>query len=80
MPIPEDLGKNEIRKSKKVYIGGESHALEHFKRRLTIEAEAFMNGSFLPNRRNPVSAKLRKMCRYFSFLYTFRSYFVRPRV
>ncbi len=53
MPKPEDFGRTPDPGNNKIYIGGESQALEHLKRRLEIEADAFMNGSFLPNRRNP---------------------------
>ena len=37
----------------KIYIGGESHALEHLQKRLNVEFNAFVSNSFLPNRRNP---------------------------
>ena len=39
--------------TKKVYIGGETHALEHLQKRLNVELTAFVSNSFLPNRRNP---------------------------
>ena len=39
--------------TQKVYIGGETHALEHLQKRLNVELTAFVSNSFLPNRRNP---------------------------
>ena len=33
--------------------GGERTALKYFNRRMTLEKEAFLDGSFLPNRRDP---------------------------
>ena len=37
----------------RVYHGGESHAISHLEKRLCEEFKAFMDNSFLPNRRNP---------------------------
>jgi hypothetical protein len=33
--------------------GGETHALKFFMKRIHSEKEAFLDGSFLPNRRDP---------------------------
>jgi hypothetical protein len=33
--------------------GGETHALKFFLKRIHSEKEAFLDGSFLPNRRDP---------------------------
>jgi len=52
IPTPEDLGFVH-NGEKKVYQGGERKALKHFNRRVEIEKEAFLDGSFLPNRRDP---------------------------
>ena len=35
------------------YFSGESNALSHLEKRLSDELKAFMENSFLPNRRNP---------------------------
>jgi len=54
VPTPEDLGKfTEGDVCHKVYKGGESRALKYFHSRMLHEQDAFIRGSFLPNRRNP---------------------------
>eukprot|EP00088_Acartia_fossae_P070001 TRINITY_DN925_c0_g1_i7.p1 TRINITY_DN925_c0_g1~~TRINITY_DN925_c0_g1_i7.p1 ORF type:complete len:539 (+),score=169.43 TRINITY_DN925_c0_g1_i7:322-1938(+) len=52
VPTPETLGfvKNG---ECKVYGGGELKALKFFNQRVQFEKEAFLDGSFLPNRRDP---------------------------
>jgi len=52
VPTPETLGfiKNG---EKKIYGGGETKALKFFNQRVQFEKEAFLDGSFLPNRRDP---------------------------
>lgn len=54
-PSCEDIGfvKDPNVASKKIYIGGESQALAHFEKRFSVELKAFLENSFLPNRRNP---------------------------
>lgn len=52
-PKCEDVGVTKTHETKKVYIGGETHALEHLQKRLNVELTAFVSNSFLPNRRNP---------------------------
>ena len=42
-----------VHATNKIYIGGESHALQHLQKRLGVELTAFVSNSFLPNRRNP---------------------------
>jgi cryptochrome len=54
LPNSEELGvPKDMEACDKVYSGGESHALAHLESRLNTEAKAFMDNSFLPNRRNP---------------------------
>jgi len=53
-PSCEDVGvQPEKHTTGKIYIGGESHALTHLEKRMSIESNAFKGNSFLPNRRNP---------------------------
>ena len=52
-PSCEDVGVTKTHVTNKMYIGGESHALEHLQKRLNVEFNAFVSNSFLPNRRNP---------------------------
>jgi len=52
-PTPDMVGIEKQGGENKVYKGGEKQALKHFERRLKFEKEAFLDGSFLPNRRNP---------------------------
>jgi len=52
VPTPEILGF-ERKGERKVYKGGETKALKFFSQRIQFEKEAFMDGSFLPNRRDP---------------------------
>jgi len=52
IPTPEILGF--VRNGEnKVYSGGETKALRFFNQRIQVEKETFMDGSFLPNRRDP---------------------------
>ena len=53
-PTCEILGfVKENPNQSKVFVGGESQALAHLENRLTHELKAFLEHSFLPNRRNP---------------------------
>lgn len=53
IPSPEDLGKFKAEDVCKLYKGGETTALKFFHNRMLHEQDAFIKGSFLPNRRNP---------------------------
>jgi len=53
IPTPEQLGKFPKEGENKVYKGGESRAVKYFHSRMLHEQDAFIRGSFLPNRRNP---------------------------
>ena len=37
----------------RILKGGERRALKYFRRRIVAESDAFVDGSFLPNRRDP---------------------------
>jgi len=52
-PSPENFGYTNDGTYSKVYIGGETEALRHFELRLKHEKEAFIHGSYMPNRRDP---------------------------
>lgn len=52
-PTPDMLGIEQEGGENKVYKGGEKAALKYFGRRIKYEKNAFLEGSFLPNRRNP---------------------------
>jgi len=54
VPTAESMGfVKEDSPHTKVFKGGERRALKYFRRRLESENEAFLDGSFLPNRRDP---------------------------
>jgi len=53
IPTPEELGFHKEGEECKLYKGGESRALKFFNRRVEFEKEAFLDNSFLPNRRDP---------------------------
>jgi len=52
-PTPDMLGIEREGTENKIYKGGETLALKYFLRRIKYEKEAFLEGSFLPNRREP---------------------------
>ena len=54
-PSPEMLGIERDPKwmEKKVYKGGETVALKYFGKRVEWEKNAFKEGTFMPNRKNP---------------------------
>ena len=53
IPTPHMLGVEREGPEDKIYKGGERLALKYFDRRIKWEKESFINGSFLPNRREP---------------------------
>ena len=53
IPTPQMLGVEREGQEEKIYKGGERLALKYFHRRIKWEKESFLNGSFLPNRREP---------------------------
>merc|ERR1711892_127339 len=53
IPTPEMLGIAKEGEVDKIYKGGERGALKYFQRRIKHEKEAFMEGAYLPNRRDP---------------------------
>jgi len=53
LPTPQLLGIARENEEDKIYKGGERLALKYFYRRIKYEKESFMNGAFLPNRREP---------------------------
>merc|ERR1719481_2210761 len=52
-PTPDMVGVEKEGGENKIYKGGEKNALKYFNRRMKWEKDAFLDGSFLPNRRNP---------------------------
>ncbi|GIY19476.1 cryptochrome-1 [Caerostris extrusa] len=52
---PEELGvpMEHIQQKNKIWIGGETRAIEHLGDRLKVEEEALANGFFMPNQVNP---------------------------
>lgn len=53
-PKPEDfLIYREVKSDVDKWIGGEREALKQLEKRLTVEKEAFCNGTYLPNQANP---------------------------
>jgi len=53
IPTPQMLGIEKETDVDKIYKGGERGALKYFYRRIEHEREAFLEGAFLPNRREP---------------------------
>ena len=53
IPTPQMLGIEKEEDVNKIYIGGELMALKYFYRRINHERGAFLQGSYLPNRRDP---------------------------
>ena len=54
-PTPEmlDIHRDPVWKEKKVFTGGETKALGYFGTRIEHEKEAFREGTFMPNRKDP---------------------------
>ena len=56
-PSPEMLGiekeKDPLWKEKKIYNGGEREALKYYVKRIEHEKTAFLEGTFMPNRKDP---------------------------
>ena len=54
-PTPEMLGyeRDTVWKEKKIFKGGETEALKYFGKRIELECEAFREGTFMPNRKDP---------------------------
>ena len=53
IPTPQMLGIEKEGDMDKIYKGGERLALKYFDRRIKHEREAFTQGTYLPNRRDP---------------------------
>ena len=54
-PSPEMLGieRDPLWKEKKIYNGGEREALKYYVKRIEHEKTAFLEGTFMPNRKDP---------------------------
>ena len=54
-PSPEMLGieRDPLWKEKKIYNGGEKEALKYYVKRIEHEKTAFLEGTFMPNRKDP---------------------------
>jgi len=54
-PTPEMLGieRDTVWKEKKIFNGGEAEALKYFGKRIEHEKNAFLQGTFMPNRKDP---------------------------
>ena len=52
VPSPAMLGIERERDEAKMYTGGERQALKYFARRIKLEKETFLSGTFLPNKNN----------------------------
>ena len=53
IPTPPMVGIEKEEEVEKIYKGGERLAMKYFHRRMKHEREAFMDGAYLPNRRDP---------------------------
>jgi len=53
IPTPQMLGIEKDESVDKIYKGGERGALKYFYRRMEHERQSFLEGAFLPNRREP---------------------------
>ena len=53
IPTPQMLGIEKENDVDKIYKGGERGALKYFYRRIEHERQSFLEGAFLPNRREP---------------------------